>query len=413
MANVIELIAKWKDEGAAQGVKNLSQSMTLLVNAIGIGVGAGAISSLTVLGRRLGELARMPFDAASAMGTLALEIKQGTAVTAEASEKYEKLFKTVGQDGVNTLTALAEAEKKSADAWDQFMMSLAVSVAPMKQNVADIINTKVFLDRFFDAIQRGLPGLKELNAQLEREATGRGMLSSHAMPGTPMGPLATSEQLDSARRFQKILDDEAAALKKLRDGFAAAAKAADDFRRAQENAFTSGRLIGPEATPEQLGLVRGAGGFSLEQFADEANAAMDQFAQYQSVGIAAGQAILASIDTTIVNFNNRMQTIGSALRAFFSNIVNAILGELAKVALRMIGLGLLNLATGGVAGTIIGGIAKGLGASARMARPNSAGGGNTYVFQGLNTRTMYMEVALRGGSLARANDLVQMRAEAA
>ena len=387
MANLIELVARWRDEGAQAGIQKTSQHIAALTNAIGIVGGVGAIASVNVLARGLGVLARAPIDAANNFAQLTDRIRIGKDVTAEAQHQYAILFETVGQKGVDSFNALAAAQKRSNDESIRFSAKMAADNAELARILTEakiaIMGGKVYNYGVTDLAnaaraagpdtEQGRFGLVQLNER-QREGIAR----------------SVQKEAEAAIKIAEARDREAAA-----------------FQRMIRAATPESTLYqGGIRKPGPVGVVRPDAALPEKALRDFA----DVTSQMQQIGIAAGQAIISSIDTTIVNFNNKMQTIGSALRAFFSNVVNAIMGTIAKIGLSFLGKFLLSFA---IPGGFLAGIGTGLGGAVpvRAGRPRAEG--NTYVFQGLNTREMYQAIALRDGSIARANDLVRMRAEVA
>jgi hypothetical protein len=389
----IALVMEANDNLSA-GVKQAAESSNLLASALGTGVGFGLAGAAVIAAGALARLATSPLEAARGFGALVERTDMGTesfkkwhSAAGQAERQFRVLFGAVGVEGVQAFRQLAAAQREADEAWQAMMAHLSLGLAGPMTGFSMAI----------DMISRGMTSNPAAFAAMKEAAQVRDTeFRQYAKDGPNVAAI-----------IERITQAEAK-----RD--AQRAKAAADFEHRRRQAEAS--HLGIEVTAKRPGgkLVSGAGeGF--EDFMAEADRFMSRFDNIKNLASAAGASVANSLVTIAANFNNSMQTIGSAAKLFWQNLISDIMAMLARLALRMIGLGLLNLGLGGVPGIIAGAVAHGFGARAGSPRieGSRAGGGNVYNFNGLNTRDMYMQVALRGGSIARANDLVRLRAEAA
>jgi hypothetical protein len=427
MANLIELIARWRDEGANAGMQKMSVAAGVFTNAIGVGAGLGMIGSIQVLSRAFGNLLRLPFDTATSLGKLTQEMKAGTAVTAEATERYRAMIAVVGSSGVRAFEDLATAQKLAADATRDAITQLAAFTAPAQAGAAFALANMLQGNIPFSTGLGGMP--------LGFVGGGSPRRDADFVPGTEVtaqriiGPLATPDQLAAGARWQKIIDDERLAREKLIGAIKATREAREkeryDFEQQMAVFSLQGGVFGPENNPaiaaqqafeRQMDEVAMQGRLIGPETLLESLRAT--FPEITSLAETAGASVANSLVTIAYNFTNKMQTIGSAAKLFWHSLISDMIAQLTRLALSRLGSWLIGLALGGPVGAVAGAVGGAIGGS-RASSPRLEGGsragagGNTYVFQGINTREMYMEVALRGGSIARANDLVRLRAEPA
>jgi hypothetical protein len=423
MANLIELIARWRDEGATAGIQKTTMAMNVFTNAIGVASGIGMIGSVHALSRILGNLVRAPLENASAFGVLVTQIKAGTAgleehkdAVTEAREKYQLLIDTVGIQGVKALDDMAQAERSAGEAWEEFAMRVAVGVAPMKKSFAELVEAATFMQRFLVASVK-LGGMVQLEEDLRAEAEAR---KSRVPTGPMLGPTATEEQLWDAAL--KAYEKEQAALKKVNEEMRKRellqTKALRQWHE-WDIKLREMMRVDPWATgPGEPGmLTAGGGGPGIVGQPEAVRRANEIFNNIQNAGITAGQAISSSLETTFVNFNNKLQTIGSAAQAFWNNIVNSILLATARLTTSQ-GFGGLFSWLGQNIGGGFGNFFSSLGEE--LKNPSPIGGGkpgasgnriNIFNVYGLNTRDLVVQLAAPSGDFRRAQDIVNMRRE--
>jgi len=398
MANLIELIARWRDEGVDAGLARTSRGLTILTNAIGVGLGAGAIASVAVLARQLGNLARAPFVAADSFAKLAASVKAGSA-------EFDTLAAAVGRSGIDSLTRLSEVTKDNDKAWQEFGAHVAASVAPMTANFKEVETS----------------ALNAFNATVRFLTTG----GSGGFMGRRGGPIGTSSLMSgqpfllpqpgtaAQEAYARFVEQELEKTKKITEE---RQKQAELFRQmiARESTIQipGFRAPGPQILP--------TAGERMEPI--PTRHWFETIGEWQEVAASAAESISFSIESTFANFNNKMMTIGLAAQRFWNDLTSSILAAIGRLAAKnVLGplFGFIGAAIGGPIGGPIGGFIGAIGGeligrrSASMPRIEGGGrGGNTFVLQGFNTRDMYMELTNPGGSVRRANDLVLMRSEA-
>lgn len=404
MANVIELIAKWRDEGASAGLANATRSSGLLSTALGVGIGGGLAGAAFVAAGALEKLVTAPLEAARSFGQLVERVDMGNAAfkkfhsaAGEAESDYLNLFHAVGVEGVQAFRDLAAAQREADESWQRMMARLALGAAGPMKGFADTMSQILSPLRFNPA---GYAAAREAAQVVDTEF--RQMLIKGPEVEAILKRLAEAQA-----KFTAAKDRDAATFEKRRRQ--AEASNLGITVTAQRPSMT----LGDKSLYKDFSQRPEAGGEGLAGTVYQMREVERIFPEIEMLAGTAGASVANSLVSIAANFNNNMQTIGSAAKAFWNALISDILAALARLALAKFGSWLLGLAIGGPVGAVVsaaGGAFGGTRSSAGSPRMEGASG-NTYVFQGINTREMYMEVALRGGSIARANDLVRMRAE--
>jgi hypothetical protein len=393
-ANVIELVARYRDEGALAGMQKTAAATNTLSTALGIGVGAGLAGAAVVAAGALVKLALAPVEAARGFSQMVERVDMGSeafrkshTAAGEAERGYRNLFGAVGVEGVQAFRELALAQREADDAWQRMMANISLGLAGPLANLATAIEQITSPFRFNPAIFAAI-----IEARRTTDTEHRQLSST-----TGLSPAQQKALADDLEREARTADK--------------ARKALEDFehRRRQAEAAHLGITVTAKR-PDRSTLISG-GGLGEEDFPRfEA-----LFTEVASLGEAAALSVSNSLVTIASNFTNSMQTIGSAAKAFWRALVNDILAQLARLALARLGTFLLGLGLRGPLGAFVGAAGTAFGgtkAGAPRTEPlGRRADGNTYILQGLNTRDMYMELTSPGGSLRRANDQVLMRAE--
>lgn len=398
--NVIEIVAQWRDQGVSAGLKQTTQSMTVLTNAIGTAAGIGAIASVQNLSRALGQLVRAPFDAANAMAKLTEQVKAGIAVSDEARESYANMARVVGEDGVRAFNALAIASHQAETAMEAAKVQAAAAIAP----ISTIWNMNTAL-----ALTSGIGFAPGGGAYLRPPA---------ARPAPLVGGIEVSSQrfigpregTPAERAYAQMVQDATAAARELaasiRDVRGLALFLAQQPGTA--TGFAQPRLPGPTGDLETQ--IYGSAGIKGER--RDPKKAKDLESEFTNAALS----ISAAMTSAVTSFVTGIQTMGQAALAFVQQLAATIISTLADIGAKFALSGLLGgigSLIGGPIGGFLGGVAgKILPFSAGAPRGGMAaagGGGNTYIFQGINTRDAYM--SFQRGELGRAQDLQRLRAE--
>lgn len=386
--NVIELVAQWRDQGVARGLQETSRSVTMLTNALGTAAGFGAIGAINVLARHLGTLVRAPFEAANAMAQLA---RQG--------EKVAPVFKE-----------LAKSQDEAASAWRQFSQEVARSAAPTAKALAEVSAATGRGGAWFAG---GLAGFTS-RGQFASPFRGAGSaLPFRAELNAPYGPFATAEELEYAKRLEAIRQAEQAVLKEINKELE---RAKELDRQRMVNAQTvNASLYGiagmyPQTYTEYLGEgVQQYGPQTWEEWIKAGQPVAEIAKDPQAWASQAASSVSSAITFASSTLVSGLATLGGVARAFWTSLVGdiiSILGQMAASSFLGPLLSMIGTAIGGPLGGVIGKVGGKL-AGKLSAAP--ARGGNTIIFQGINTRDAYM--SFQRGELGRAMDLQRLRAE--
>lgn len=113
----------------------------------------------------------------------------------------------------------------------------------------------------------------------------------------------------------------------------------------------------------------------------------------------AARSVAYAFEGVFVGLLSRSQTFASAMKSIFESLAASILASLARILAR-IGLTALGTAIGGPVGGLIGSVASGLSA-------NAPRGGDTYVINAMDARSVVGQLQSPYGSLKRAGDQVR------
>lgn len=381
-SNVIELVAQWRDQGASRGLQETARSVSMLTNALGTAAGFGAIGAINVLARHLGTLIRAPLQAADAMAQLARE----------------------GQKVAPVFTELAKAQDQAAQSWREFSQEVARHSAPTAKALAEV---SAATGSGATWLVGGLAGFSTAGQYANRfRGAGSALGFTPPVQGAPYGPWATPEQLDSAKRLEAIRLQEEAALKAIN---AELTRARDlDRQRAVNAQAVNASLYGMDQTPQTYNeyLAEGVQPYGPQTWEEwmKAGQPVAEIARDPVAWAAqAASSVSSAISFASAQLVSGLSSLGGVARAFWQSLVMDIAGIVGQM-----GIGSLLGTIGGSIGGPIGGFIGAIGG--KLIGKTSASGsrrGDTYIFNGLNTRDMYME--LTTGSLRRANDLVLMR----
>ena len=372
MANKIQIDIAANDQASA-AIKQTTASVDSLSLAIGTGLGYGLHGVIRELTQSLIQLAKVPYDAATQFAELARKGK-------ETSEVFKEL---------------ARAQDQAREAWNNYRRDIGEGVAK-EMTMWETISARIAVNLkqgFFRGYSYGTFDL----ADAARAAAGTSDIHDAYGGGRAL-------TLAQQRGIEESVKREAEATIKIQE---ARAKEAENFRRmiaGVSSIVTPDFRLPQRMTPrQQFQAFYGTGQLmtpiplqGLEQTTRS----------YTDAAVQAGAQVASGLAEVAAQFVTGMTTLGQALRSFFVTTVSSILAEMGKIG---IGNFLKSLAGAGAGGFLgfLGKVGGGLlGLRAGGAR------GSTVVFQGLNTRDMYMAVATRQGGLFRANDLMALRAGA-
>ena len=421
--HVISLVTSYRDEASA-GLAQTSRGVDILSIALGSAIGGGLVGAARAVAEALIKLAQLPFKTAEEMGKLttkAIEQRaglEGVRKEIESTEgKFRELAFVVGVDGVQAFQELNKTQEAVNASFERMKMRMAEVVAPFQEAFTQAFaiffdpETRRMIEAGFDPFAISKTEMMALNKEHAKEL---GLLED------------TNEAREYTNRLLKKRREEEEKLAEIRKKEEAAFRKMQlDRQRAIQAALVGeGAMQGPQTFEEFLseGLPRqgpmtweewmkaGQPGGGLEAEIKETTNNLADIATTAGLSISSGLQMIAASTVT------GLRSIGDAGRMFFLSLVADILGSLARIGLKSLSpfLTAAGLAIGGPVGAIVGVIGNvfGGGKGNRATTPRieaGAGGGNTYVFQGINTREMYQAVALRQGSIARANDLVALR----